>query len=283
MSGRFWHRVVATAAILGTAAAAGLVAAAPAQALPGRVSVLAMSPADSSMTKSVTATCPAGTTVVGGGGYATGAPDQVFLTGLRPVVSLFGTGFQALASEDDTGYSGDWWVVSYAICAPAPAGFGYGWHTSPSSSASSRTVTATCAPGKQVLGGGGIITGGGRHVGLTAILPAPGLTQVVAQAHEDETGHAGSWALTSWVVCAVPVPGLERVTAGPQTWPTSADVACPSSKQVLGVGGVVTNGGGEVRLVRAYPYGSQGAWVVGWEDETGYEGAWTPTVVAICA
>jgi hypothetical protein len=276
-------RLAAAGLAIGAGAVGVLVAPTPAQALPGLVSVFATSPVDSTMTRTVTATCPAGTTVVGGGGYASsGAPDQVFLTGLRPLVSVFGTGFQALATEDDTGYGGDWSVAAYAICAPAPPGLGYGWNTSPSGSQSSRTVAAACAPGKKVLGSGGVIVGGGRHVGLTYVLPTPDLTQVVVQAHEDETGHAGSWSVTSWVVCADPVPGLERVVAGPQTWPTSAVAACPSPKRVLGVGGVVTNGAGQVRLLRAYPWASVGAWVVGWEDETGYGGQWTPTAIAIC-
>jgi hypothetical protein len=236
------------------------------------------------MFKTVTATCPAGTTVIGGGGYISGDPSQLLLTGLRPVVSWLGTGFQALAAEDDTGYAGNWRVSSYAVCAPAPPGLGYGWLTSPTSSDSSRTVTATCSPGKRVLGAGGVVNNGGRDVSLGYILPTFDLTKVVVQAHEDETGQGASWSLTSWVVCADPPPGLQRVVGGVGTtaWPTAAYAGCPAGKRPFGVGGVITGGAGEVKLLGAYPYVSQGAYVFGDEDATGYGGNWSPTAIAIC-
>jgi hypothetical protein len=94
-----------------------LVAASLAQAVPGLTSITGIGAIDSSTTKTVTATCPVGTTVVGGGGYAFASHGQAFLTGLRPVVSIFGTGYQALATEDESGYAQPWTPVAVAICA----------------------------------------------------------------------------------------------------------------------------------------------------------------------
>lgn len=52
------------------AVASAQVVAAPAQAVPGRVRVVASTPNNNTPLKAVNAVCPAGTRVVGGGGWA---------------------------------------------------------------------------------------------------------------------------------------------------------------------------------------------------------------------
>lgn len=278
------RRLSAAALALGVAAATVLVAAAPAQAVPGLVRVSESSASNSSTSKSVTAQCPAGTTVIGGGGYAGNLSGEVFVTGLRPVVSLFGTGYQTTASEDDTGYAGNWDVSSHALCAPAPPGLEYRWVTSPAGSQSSRSATATCTAGKRVLGTGAVINDGGRHVGLSHVLPTPAVpTHVAAVAHEDETGYGGSWSITSWAVCADPLPGYQRIVGTPTTFPTSASVGCPPGTEIHGAGGYVNGGWGQVRLVGVYPVLLAGGYALAQTDETGYGGAWSPVAVIICA
>jgi hypothetical protein len=278
------RRLSAAALALGVATATVLVAAAPAQAVPGLVRVSETSATNSSTSKSVTAQCPAGTTVIGGGGHAGNLSGEVFVTGLRPVVSLFGTGYQTIASEDETGYAGNWYVSSFALCAPAPPGLEYRWTTSPVGSQSSRGATATCTAGKRVLGTGAVINDGGRHVGLSHVLPTPAVaTQVAAVAHEDETGYGGSWSITSWAVCANPLPGYQRVVGTPTTFPTSATAWCPAGTEIHGAGGYLSGGWGQVRLVGVYPWLLAGGYAVAQADETGYGGSWSPVAVIICA
>jgi hypothetical protein len=277
---RSMQRFAAAAVIAGSVV---LVAASPAHAIPGLTSVSAISAIDSSTTKTATATCPSGTTVVGGGGYAYALGGQPFITGVRPIVSIFGTGYQVVATEGEAGFAGNWYAFSYALCVPAPAGLTYQWTVSPTSSLSARTVTTTCPAGTNVLSTGAVIDGGGQDVALRAVLPSVDLTRLTAQAHEDETGYGGSWSLTSWAVCA-DVPGLERVVAYPTTYPTSATAVCPAPKRVHGAGGTINGSAAEVRLVGVYPSPAvNGAYAVGAEDASGYAGTWYPTGVAICA
>jgi len=243
-----------------------------------------MSANNSSTTKTVTVDCPAGTTVIGGGGYVGGTTNQAFITGLEPVVAMNGTGYRTTATEDETGYAGDWYVVGYALCAPAPAGLEYRSASTTSSSQSSQGVSATCTTGKQVLGTGAVVNGGGREVGLSHMLPTPdALTHVAAVAHEDETGYGGMWSVTAFAVCANPPPRLQRVIAFPTTHRNSAVAVCPDGTQVHGIGGYLSGGWGEVRLVGAHPFFLTAGYLVGGEDETGYAGSWTPVAVIICA
>ena len=243
-----------------------------------------MSANNSSTTKTVTVDCPAGTTVIGGGGYVGGTTNQAFITGLEPVVAMNGTGYRTTATEDETGYAGDWYVVGYVLCAPAPAGLEYRSASTTSSSQSSQGVSATCTTGKQVLGTGAVVNGGGREVGLSHMLPTPdALTHVAAVAHEDETGYGGMWSVTAFAVCANPPPRLQRVIAFPTTHRNSAVAVCPDGTQVHGIGGYLSGGWGEVRLVGAHPFFLTAGYLVGGEDETGYAGSWSPVAVIICA
>jgi hypothetical protein len=75
---------------------------------------------DSDTEKSVTATCPAGKKIVGGGGYAIGVfgfPDDVGLVASYPVS---GTGWRVVAREINA-FAGAWLARAYAVCANVPA------------------------------------------------------------------------------------------------------------------------------------------------------------------
>lgn len=286
-------RLPAVLSVLGVAGATVLVGPAPAaEADPGIVRVTKTSVYDSSTTKVATAQCPAGTMVIGGGGYIPtirppARTGELFITALRPLVSLFGTGFQVRATEDDTGFNDIWRLVAVAECAPAPPGLGYGWHTSTSSSAASRSAAVKCSPGKRVIGTGGVVNGGGRHVVLEASFATPdALTHAVALAHEDETGYAGNWSVTAWSICADPLPGLERVVdTGPYA-PGWTHAECPANKRQFSVGALLSGGAGQARLDAAYPTDDDpfaSNVVSGREDETGYAYPWSVTAIAVCA
>ena len=205
---------LATAVLaVGRSGTALVVTAAPGYAVPGLTTVTLTSALDSTTVKTVTATCPAGTAVIGGGGHVVDSPFHILLTGLRPVVTVFGSGYQVTATEDESGFGSNWRLRAHAICAPAPAGLQYWWTVTGSGSESSRDVAVHCPEGRSVLGTGAVISGGGQHVGLRRIRPTATLTTVIGGAHEDATGYGGSWSLTGWAVCAYPPRGLEVVSA----------------------------------------------------------------------
>ena len=110
---------LATASLaVGLSGTALVVTAAPAYAVPGLTTVTLTGALDSTTVKTVTATCPAGTAVIGGGGHAVDSPFHILLTGLRPVVTVFGSGYQVTATEDESGFGSNWRLRAYAICPP---------------------------------------------------------------------------------------------------------------------------------------------------------------------
>jgi hypothetical protein len=287
------RRMWAILGVVGAAVAGGLVAATPAHAVLGTQIVEATSVSDSVAIKSVTANCPAGGVVYGGGGYVVGATaHNVRLSGLRPMVNLVGlSGFRAAATEDESGHAGDWAVRAFAICGPKLAGYQIVWQTSPNSSNSSRSATATCPNGKKVISAGAEVTNGGDDVVLQLIVPNNNLDSVAANAYEDETGYLGNWQLTAYAVCANSLQGLELVVATSAVADSAyrfVFVECPEGKELLGLGGHAFGGVpsfGELYLTAAY--GFQGdpwlAFVQGWEDETGFATGWFVGAYAICA
>ena len=59
---------------------------------------------------------------------------------------------------------------------------------------------------------------------------------------------------------------------------------CPAGKHLLGAGGEIDSGLGEVVLDDLRPdQGLKKVTVTGIEDETGYGGTWFPRAYAICA
>jgi hypothetical protein len=278
--------LLAAALLAGTTGVATLVAPTPAPAVPGLTTVEAVSPLDSTATKSVTAACPAGTTVVGGGGKLGSDSSHLLLTGLRPLWTLFGTGYQVTGSEDEAGYGGGWQVWAYATCAPDPAGLQYRWASTGGGSQAARDMAVTCPEGRKVLGTGAVVTGGGQQVALRRVRPTADLRTVFVGAHEDANGYAGSWSLTAWAVCADPVPGQELrfdATNGQGFALNSAQAVCPAPKRIHGVGGMIIDGEGQVSFRGLFPHLGTTGFVQGALDEPGYAGPWLVYAFAICA
>ena len=92
--------------------------------MPGLQRTIKASVSDSSTSKTVTARCPAGKQVLGGGGTVTGGRGQVVLERLQPVQATTGDRFVVGAREDGTGYSGSWRLTAYALCANPLADMG---------------------------------------------------------------------------------------------------------------------------------------------------------------
>jgi hypothetical protein len=160
---------------------------------------------DSSTTKSVTVTCPAGTRVLGAGGgiisETSSGLRQVVLEELVPNAGL--TSVTATGHEDETGEDNEWALFAHPVCANPPPGLELVSATSPVNS-SNKTVTATCPADKNLIGTGADIDGGVGQVVLDEVTPTAELRSVLVTGMEDETGHAGAWSVRSYAICASP-------------------------------------------------------------------------------
>jgi hypothetical protein len=246
--------------------------------------VAVTSPSDSDGKKGAAA-CPSDMQPTGGGGDITGGGGQVLIEGVIPSMNEVGV----TALEDETGFGGDWFLRAYAICSTPLPGLQLVSDTStPSSGTIAGSAGVTCPSGKRVVGAGGEITGGGGDVVLTHFKPNGALTNVSAAGNLDApSGAAFPWSVTAVAVCASPPPGLELVSITGEPDSDSAagiTASCPSSKNLLGTGADIVNGGGEVVLddVRPGPALTSVS-VTGLEQETGSARTWSLSAFAICA
>jgi hypothetical protein len=236
-----------------------------------------------SLNKAVTASCPAGKRVLGGGAELLGGESQVALNDVRPNGEL--TSVTAVALEDQTGYAGSWSLRAYALCATPPPGLKRIPATSPTNS-SNKTVTATCPAGKRLLGAGADISGGGSEV-VVQDIRVDSLTGVTAQGVEDQDGTASDWLVHAYAICSNPVHLLDRVVA---TSPSNSlkakgvTATCPAGKRVVGAGGEVGGIEGQVALNDLRPSDPlDGVTAHAAEDEDGTASNWLVRAFAICA
>jgi hypothetical protein len=243
--------------------------------------VAAASPSNSS-NKSVTATCPAGKRLLGTGAEIEGGGGQAAPNDVIPGSTLKAATVQGLEDENGTGVS--WRARAYAICASPVAGLERVVATSPTNSAN-KVVTATCPAGKQVVGAGGELGGGGGEVVLHDLTPVGDLQDVVDSGLEDEDGTSANWFARAFAICAATSERVVVASLTDSVSPKSVTATCPAGKQVTGVGGDITGSGGEVRLDDLIPLGPtlQSVFVTGFEDENGTFSNWLLRAYAICA
>jgi hypothetical protein len=108
----------------------------------------------------------------------------------------------------------------------------------------------------------------------------------LARGLEDETGTSSNWLLRAYAICAPPLPGLEIVSPSSPNDSTdkSVNAGCPTGKRVVGAGGEIANGAGQVVLDAAVPFSDLTAVAAtGFEDETGLGQDWIVTAYAVCA
>ena len=169
----------------------------------------------SSVTKSATASCPAGKKLVGMGGgirvpflssYLPGAFGQVVMDYIVPNTTL--TGVSVRGSEDQDGYSGNWAVHADAICANAGAFGGVqrvGPASTPYDSLSPKSKAAACSGAQYSFGAGGVAGGlfgaGQGHMLLDDLTPSS-WTAVNVHASEDQDGYPGNWSVSAYALCA---------------------------------------------------------------------------------
>jgi hypothetical protein len=253
--------------------------------------------------------CPTGKQLTGVGGEINSANGQVVLDSVFPAdLRRAGIG----AWEDETGNSGNWSLTAYAICADSAVRTAA---TQNSGGVSAAEPTASCPAGKEVTGGGGEMDGARGEASMVAVGDAsdpnfdestPPATSVDAASIWDENGignfspfepqTAESWDQTAYAICATPLPGLERVfvPSNADSFDKTVTAECPAGKQVVGVGGDLTNGYrvyladrpyafGNVVMNSLIPNGPTGVAVRAFEDETGFDQDWSLRAYAICA
>jgi hypothetical protein len=104
---------------------------------------------------------------------------------------------------------------------------------------------------------------------------------------EGDGGFAGNWDLDTHALCGVPPAGLEYVSAHSATGSTAtrtAIAACPGTTRLVGTGGRVSDGAGEVLLTAIQPAADlRSLTVTAHEDADGFGGSWSVSAYAICA
>lgn len=210
----------------------------------GTVNVVnAVSPVNSN-NKTLSAQCPTGTRVVGGGAQTAGGSGHVFLTALRPIAVSTGSSYQATAVEDQVGESGNWSLLVFAYCASGNLpGYEIVANTSAAASGQFSLVVSTCTAGKQSLGSGGAIHNGANQVHLQNLGEGSSISNRSSAAGlEDGDGFAGNWSVTSFTVCVRPsnvfdlaMVKVQSARDGQVTKTVTA--SCPSGKRATGGGG----------------------------------------------
>lgn len=155
-----------------------------------------------------------------------------------------------------------------------------------------KTFSAHCPAGQRVLGGGAL-TVGGIHAVITEMQPVHPVTgvdtfQVTAAA--DQFGIAGVWSFQVYAFCGV-VPASVRLEIVPHTNPPTsafsdqASTRCPAGKQLMGTGGKIDNGQGQVDLgtvTNSQGIVASGSAAIATEDADGFAGSYTVTGYSVC-
>lgn len=284
-------RAAATLLITGCAVLGSVAVAQPAFALPGQTQTQERSATDSSATKVVTAKCPAGTVATGGSALVSGTQVARINTAVPD-----SRGYTVVATEPRGGIGESWTLNVTANCILPPLGLQYRTVPSGFDSASRHVATASCDPGKKVIGMGGSINTNGPgqdQVGLVALRSNAPNTSVVVNAREDRFGFAGNWNSSVTAVCANPVPGLSypsASTAVDSASPKFAEAECPAGTKVLAGGFDVSGAEGQVFVPSLVldpdlpiDRTRQGFAVTGVEDRNGFGGDWRVLAQAVCA
>jgi hypothetical protein len=170
--------------------------------------------------KTVIVTCPAGRTVISGGGQIASVGSDLALTSMGRVKA--GTGWRVTGREVDA-TNVNWQLSAVAVCANVttetatadylgnavgPA-FGFAQIFNPPStftSVSPRTIVRTCPPGTRVVGGGARVAGNQfgdpapSDVAITRSEPGSSTTWVAEARETDPTNSA--WRINANISCA---------------------------------------------------------------------------------
>lgn len=288
-----FRRLALAAAMLAGLTVSLVAVSSPASAVEGLRVMHGISATDSVALKTVAIECPPFYNAVGGSAYIAGSSGVRINSAVPSGSGTSGSGFAILASEQEAGTTESWRIVGRAICAPRTSLPGLEYRNAQSSfdSAASHQATATCSPGKKVIGMGGVTwynnPSDRSQVALSGIYPNSTATQVSVTAYEDETGFAGDWYANATAVCVDPVAGQQPVAAVSvrDTSPSKlVQPQCPVGTEVHSVGFRVSPAageGGELHLDELFYSPAQGH-LRAFEDDNG-AGSWQLRGYAICA
>ncbi|NUT95962.1 MAG: hypothetical protein HOY78_28450 [Saccharothrix sp.] len=252
-------------------------------AIPGDELVWSDAAGPTSSTSRINAvSCPSGKQLIGAWAYTRGARRDVLITALIPSA----TSAVALAREDEDGTAEEWSLVVEAVCALPVAGHEVVVQHSDYTSAN-KQVRATCPVGKKVLTAGWNTQGEGQ-VWVNQLAPAADLTSVAVTGMEDPDGYAGTWRLSTYAVCASPLPGLSlrSATSVVDQSDKMFDVRCGSGQRWLAAGWSFIGTGGVTPAGQVSPnlWASGTSWfqLNAWEDDDGFAYDWYAVGRAIC-
>lgn len=252
-------------------------------AIPGHELVWSYALPSSETSRVAAAGCPSGKRLLGAFAFVSGGDRDVVVTALMPTV----TSVIAVAREDQDGTAEQWQLIVQAICAlPVPG------HVVVSASSEStslnKQVTAACPAGKRVLTAGWSLAGSDGEVFLNQVAQAADLGQVSVTGMEDQDGFADTWRLTTYAVCADPLPGLHlrTATSAVDSSDKSLVLVCDPDQRRLSAGwSLIGSGSGSpAGQVQARPYSSGTNWyeLAAREDDDGYAGNWFATGRVVC-
>lgn len=150
-------------------------------------------------------------------------------------------------------------------------------------------ITVPCPVNTRVINASGYISNGDGSVMMDNIVPNQALTAVTVTGVETDAT-LNNWSVTAVATCAPAPAGLEWNVQ--QSIVDSADksvtATCTGNKQLLGTGGTVKGGGGNVIMDEIKPNGAFGAPSTGvtmwaYEDNPAFAGMWRVITYAICA
>jgi hypothetical protein len=283
----------ATAAIVAALFVAQSVSAPAAYAATGVTRVTATSESSSTTTRTVSAICPAGQRVFGGGAEIVNGQQRVLLERLQPRHDATDDRFIAGASELPGGFTANWQLRAFAICGAPLSGMQIISGTSPTSSTSPRSLAGVCPDGQREVGFGARINNGAGQVRLTDLYDffGPPSSLLIVAAREDADGYAGNWSLSSYTICADASATDGFVLVG-TTSPTNSTnksvvVTCPAGTQVYTTGELVQAAGPATtasllidRVSVDAPLASATVRVT--ESPGGTTGTWTLVGFALC-
>jgi hypothetical protein len=147
------------------------------------------------------APCPAGKQVVGGGESLSNGWGQISTDNLY----LDSSGVYAHAVEDEDGYSGNWSITAYAICAIGVPVTHHSGNFGSYNSNSPKDTAAGCGTGERVLSAGWALYSTNSSTGSEQVINSRAEladTSVAVTAAEDASGYSGTWNVYASAVCA---------------------------------------------------------------------------------
>ncbi|WP_203900381.1 hypothetical protein [Virgisporangium aliadipatigenens] len=251
-------RRVATfgAATLALAAAVLVGTGGTAQAIAAPVLVVNSSTGGSPVSDSATATCPAGTSLVGTGGRIeqTVGSGNVVMTDVIPNV---GAGTVTVWGHENGVYFGNWTVVAIAVCDQVLGPVLQVAATSANNAVSPKSMTPFCPGATRLTGLGYQLRGGNGQVFPNDIMPN-GIIGSILTAYASP-GYAANWELTGYALCA-PVPaGAAPLIVANGSGPGVASPRdtwsgwCPAGTMLTGTGAELNNAFGNVIIDQMNP------------------------------